>query len=201
MPQPTPTPSTIEQHEIATVALKLLKPAKYNPRKMTPEAKEGLAESMERFGVLQPIVWNRRTGNIVGGHRRFDVLKARGVKETDVVRVDVDETTERAMNIALNNPAIQGEFRPDLQPLLDEIMRDRADLYEALRFEELRGDPPPDERDTAGGGGFDEAAEGGGGIRYEVVATCSSAADQRDLLERLKAEGYTVSARTNDAAL
>ena len=55
----------IEQMHIAE-----LDPAPYNPRTISPDALAGLRHSVERFGLVEPIVWNRRTGRVVGGHGR-----------------------------------------------------------------------------------------------------------------------------------
>ena len=38
-----------------------LVPAPYNPRQISPEAPSGLRASVERFGLVEPVVWNRRT--------------------------------------------------------------------------------------------------------------------------------------------
>ena len=80
-----------------------LKPASYNPRVISVSAKTGLSASLEKFGIVQPIVWNKRTGNIVGGHQRCKVLIESSVEETDVVVVDLSDEEEIALNIALNN--------------------------------------------------------------------------------------------------
>ncbi|MCK9629767.1 MAG: ParB N-terminal domain-containing protein [Bacteroidales bacterium] len=90
--------------------LKDLKPAMYNPRTISEDAFSGLGKSLERFGILANIVWNRRTGNIVGGHQRYKQLRERGIDETDVIVVDLDDTEEVTLNIALNSPEIQGDF-------------------------------------------------------------------------------------------
>ena len=55
-----------------------LQMAKYNPRKdLQPgDAEyEKLRRSIEEFGYVEPVIWNERTGNIVGGHQRFKVKK------------------------------------------------------------------------------------------------------------------------------
>ena len=64
---------------------------------------------------MEPIIWNKTTGNVVGGHQRLKVLTALGYKEIDCVVVDLDEQREKALNVALNK--ISGEF--DI-PLLTE---------------------------------------------------------------------------------
>lgn len=87
-----------------------LKMAEYNPRTMEEQAFYGLGQSLERFGLLANIVWNQRTGNIVGGHQRYKQLRDRGVEETDVIVVDLDDNEEVALNIALNSGAIKGDF-------------------------------------------------------------------------------------------
>ena len=88
-----------------------LKAAEYNPRK---DLKPGDAEyeklkrSIEEFGYVEPIIWNKRTGNVVGGHQRLKVMKDLGHKEVDCVIVDLDDKKEKALNIALNK--ISGEW-------------------------------------------------------------------------------------------
>ena len=57
---------------------------------------------MERFGAVQPIIWNERSGYVVGGHQRLKVLRRKKVQEVAVVVVDLDETEEKALNLALN---------------------------------------------------------------------------------------------------
>jgi hypothetical protein len=124
-------------HEIRSMTVADLKPAPYNPRRINGEALAGLTRSIQRFGNVQPIVWNQRSGLVVGGHQRLKVLRGNKVKTTEVVVVDLDEKEERALNIALNNPHIAGEFTADLQRLLDEIKADDAALFADLRLDEL----------------------------------------------------------------
>ena len=63
-----------------TMPIDRLKPAKYNPRKdLKPgdPAYEKIRRSLHDFGYVDPIVWNEVTGNIVGGHQRYDVFLSR----------------------------------------------------------------------------------------------------------------------------
>ncbi len=111
-------------------------PAEYNARKMAKSNKIGLGESIERFGLVQPIVWNKRTGNIVGGHKRHEFLKENGVTETTVYAVDLTEEEEMALNLELNNPEIQGEWTEKIDALLEQIKPD-GNLFQMLRFDAL----------------------------------------------------------------
>ena len=79
--------------------------AKYNPRiDLQPgdPVYEKLKKSIETFGYLQPIIVNRRSNTVVGGHQRLRVLKDLGYEEVDVVFVDLSAEHEKALNLTLN---------------------------------------------------------------------------------------------------
>ena len=112
--------------EIITMKIDELLPASYNPRKDLqpgdPEY-ERLYRSITEFGYVEPIVWNRRTGRVVGGHQRLKVLKAQGYTEVSVSVVDLDEQREKALNVALNK--IGGDWdEAKLVELLQELEKD-----------------------------------------------------------------------------
>ncbi len=97
-----------------------LNAAEYNPRiKLEPGMPEWekLKTSIEQFGNVEPIVWNKRTGNVVGGHQRFAVLKSMGYESVPCSIVDLDENEEKLLNIALNK--IKGQWDYDK---LEEIL-------------------------------------------------------------------------------
>ena len=99
-----------------------LKAAAYNPRKdLQPgDAEyEKLKRSILEFGYVEPVICNKRTGIVVGGHQRLKVMKDLGYTEVDCVIVDLDESKEKALNIALNK--ISGEWNNDL---LADLLRD-----------------------------------------------------------------------------
>ena len=80
-------------------------PADYNPRKDLkpgdPEF-EKLKRSIHEFGYVDPIIWNKQTGHVIGGHQRLKILQDEGLTEVDCVVVDFDEAKEKALNVALN---------------------------------------------------------------------------------------------------
>lgn len=97
--------------EIKKIPIDKINPAPYNPRKdLQPGDREyeSLKKSINEFGFVEPLVWNKKTGNLVGGHQRFKILKQRGDKEIDVSIVDLEPQKEKALNIALNK--IQGDW-------------------------------------------------------------------------------------------
>jgi ParB-like chromosome segregation protein Spo0J len=77
-------------------------PAPYNPRQSTAKQEKHLKESLEKFGLVEPIIFNKQTGYIVGGHFRVRELKKLGIKEIECVIVDLNEADEKELNIRLN---------------------------------------------------------------------------------------------------
>lgn len=97
--------------ELRSLELCELTPADYNPRKdLQPGDAEydKLKRSLAEFGHVEPVIWNQATGNVVGGHQRLKVLADLGYTKVDAVVVDLDETREKALNVALNK--ISGEW-------------------------------------------------------------------------------------------
>jgi ParB-like chromosome segregation protein Spo0J len=117
--------------------IKELMPAGYNPRTISKQAKKGLSNSIDKFGLVQPIVWNKRTGNIVGGHQRLYDLTEKGAEVTDVVEVNLTLDEEKALNIALNHKGIQGEFIEEEIGLLVDSIGDTK-LIEDLDLSSLK---------------------------------------------------------------
>ena len=100
--------------EIQKIQVARLNPAAYNPRvdlKPGDKEYEKLKRSINEFGYVEPVIWNRQTGNVVGGHQRLKVLLDMGQTEIDCVVVDLDLSHEKALNIALNK--IQGDWDED----------------------------------------------------------------------------------------
>ena len=104
---------------IQTLPVDKLVPADYNPRKDLkpgdPEY-EKLKRSIAEFGYVEPVIWNKTTGHVVGGHQRLKVLIDTGVTEAECVVVEMSEEKEKALNVALNK--INGEWDKDKLALL-----------------------------------------------------------------------------------
>lgn len=105
-----------------------LLPAPYNPRLAlqpgTP-AWNRLERSLQEFSLVQPIVWNRRTGHVVAGHQRLEILKHQGQAAVDCVVVDLPLEREKALNVTLNNSHVGSDWDPER---LVELLQELAEL-------------------------------------------------------------------------
>lgn len=96
---------------IEKIKVEKLIPADYNPRKdLQPgdSEYEKIKRSLEEFGYVDPVIWNKTTGRVVGGHQRLKVLASMGRTEVECVVVELDEEKEKALNVALNK--ISGDW-------------------------------------------------------------------------------------------
>lgn len=141
-----PTKPALPDTETVRMPLDLLLPADYNPRRISDRAMKGLRASLERFGELGGIVYNKRTGRLVGGHQRVKALAAMGVKDAEVRVVDLPIAEEKAANLALNHPGIGGEWDEALLAVvLAEVERDLPTAYEELQLDDLISEAASDE--------------------------------------------------------
>ena len=105
--------------QIEKLKIEQLIPADNNPRKdLKPGDPEydKLKRSIEQFGYVEPLIWNKTTGRIVGGHQRLKVLLDMSIAEVECVVVEMDAEKEKALNVALNK--ISGDWDKDKLALL-----------------------------------------------------------------------------------
>lgn len=141
---------------IEKIKIEKINPAKYNPRKDLKPGDveyEKLKRSIEEFGYVEPVIWNKKTGNVVGGHQRLKVLMQLGETEVDCVVVELDDNKEKALNIALNK--VSGDWDvPQLTDLLKELDASDFDVsltgFDISEINKLFGEPDTKED------GFDE---------------------------------------------
>ena len=66
------------EFKIRLMPIAELTPAPYNPREMLEPgdpAYRKLENSLREFGLVEPLIWNQRTGYLVGGHMRLTILR------------------------------------------------------------------------------------------------------------------------------
>ena len=122
--------------EIRTLKEAQLTAADYNPRRdLQPEDAEyqKLRRSIETFGYIEPIIWNERTGHVVGGHQRLKVLLEQGTEDIEAVVVDLEEKDEKILNVLLNK--VKGRW--DIGGLADLLQQlDETGDMEVTGFED-----------------------------------------------------------------
>lgn len=168
--------NTLEASDESTDSL-VGRAAAYNPRKISDSEMESLRRSMRFFGVVEPIIVNKRSGSIVGGHQRVKAAVAEGIESLPVVWVDLDDPAERQLNIALNR--IRGEWQDEkLAVVLSGLDDAGADLsltgfgeaeLEALLRPFAADDPLLPKDDDAGGelyGAGTDLARSSAPLRY-----------------------------------
>ncbi|MFA5118800.1 MAG: DNA modification methylase [Candidatus Omnitrophota bacterium] len=111
--------------KIQKIKVSEINPAVYNPRitlRPGDAEYERLKKSILTFGLVEPLILNKRTGNLVGGHQRLNILIEQGVTEVEVSIVDLSLEMEKALNIALNK--ISGAWDEEkLSTLLSEMQK------------------------------------------------------------------------------
>lgn len=115
--------SKYQKFTVETISRAEIKNAEYNPRVMDKEAKKRLKRNLQQNGLVSALTWNKRTGNLVGGHQRLeqlDALERNKNYSLDVCVIDVDERTEAKLNVILNNPSMQGDWDLDLLAGINE---------------------------------------------------------------------------------
>lgn len=94
------------QLKIKYVSIASLRHPERNPRIWSKEATDQLKESINRYGVVDPLIINSakgREGVILGGNFRYEVLKEMGFKEAPAVTVNIpDPAMEAELIIRLN---------------------------------------------------------------------------------------------------
>jgi ParB-like chromosome segregation protein Spo0J len=105
---------------------------------VSDKALEGLKRSLGRFGYVEPIVWNKTTGHIVGGHQRYFVLVEAGVVEAKMMVVEMTPEEELAANLTLNNPEIEGTWSDEAADLLHQVETQDAELFNSLNMDALK---------------------------------------------------------------
>ena len=116
--------------EISKIKLTQIEPADYNPRTITEEARKKLRNSIETFGLVEPIIINTKNNRIVSGHQRYDILLDMLMESDNLAEREFDylvkddygyifdfnqlqiknEEYEKALNIVLNNTNLLGDY-------------------------------------------------------------------------------------------
>lgn len=129
--------SSYQKYVIENIKRSDIKNAEYNPRILDESAREKLEKSLTDHGLVQPPIWNKLTGNLVGGHQRLtllDSLEEDKDYSLDVAVIAVDEKEEATLNVVLNNTTMMGDW--DLEKLAN-LKLDMDIDFEDFGFDQL----------------------------------------------------------------
>lgn len=133
--------------------------AEYNPRQISNTEFQKLTQSLNEFGLIDPIIINLNNNKIIGGHQRYDVLLNQYIQQQDHEELNLirlgdigwvftetdltvkSEDHEKAMNIALNK--ISGEWDSEkLKTLFQDLQLNDFDLdltgFDQIELEDLQ---------------------------------------------------------------
>lgn len=139
---------------VSVLSLSLIEPNREQPRKVFDEEQlRELAESMKKYGVLQPLLVQKRQGyyEIVAGERRWRAAQMAGLREVPVLVRDY--TRQKSMEVALIenlqrqdlNPVeeamayqqLMEEFRLTQEEIAEKVSKSRAAITNTIRLLKL----------------------------------------------------------------
>lgn len=145
-------------------------PAEYNPRVTLTEADfeyKALKASIDEFGLVVPLVVNERTGTLVSGHQRLNVMLKNHVEETEVVVVDMEPEKEKALCIAMNKVGGQWDYGM-LADIMEELRNSEIDTtatgFSSNEIAELLGELQDEAGDMPEVDSVDKKEDTGDGV-------------------------------------
>ena len=97
MTRALPHPLAVED-----VAIDALHPDPGNPRRIADAELEALTRSIQRFGLVEPILVRREGRRVIGGHQRLVAARRLGLTTVPVIFLDISAERARVLNLALN---------------------------------------------------------------------------------------------------
>lgn len=114
-----------------------------NPRTMSASAQKKLRASVKEIGVMDTPVFNKQTGNLVGGHQRLHTIdflekfsseggEVKNDYQIEVSIVDLSPEQEAKALVRLNNQNLQGSWDAELLAELGKLAS-----FEDMGFERM----------------------------------------------------------------
>ena len=135
MPPQVQKISRFQKFKSQDIGREQIQNAPYNPRYIDTAARNKLKEKIKKVGLVETLVWNKQTGNLVSGHQRLSILdeleRNKNYKLTVAV-INLDLKQEKELNIFMNNTSSQGVYDLDL---LENLLKECDE--ENLGFDKL----------------------------------------------------------------
>ena len=164
--------------KVSKIFIKNINPNKENPRQIDPDRFNKLNNSLSEFGLIEPIIINTKSNEIIGGHQRYNILLdeyTQNGKNKELFILNLGDISwvfsetdlkikskdyENALNIALNNDKAMGVYDESLlyditlnlkeKGLLGLTQFEDSDLEELeVKLKTLEDDDSKDDVDVA----------------------------------------------------
>jgi hypothetical protein len=160
--------------------IRLLTADQNNPNRTTVKQQEQIWRSLQKYGWAYPIITNK-DGVFADGEQRAEVCKQHGEFYAPVLRLPVSDVDRRMLRQILNK--LKGKHNKELDSA--EYIRilqlgEKDDLKALL---ESVGERLPKDLDD---GEFSLTIP----ETYEIIVECKGEAQQKQIFEKLKSEGY-----------
>jgi ParB-like chromosome segregation protein Spo0J len=112
--------------QIQMIPISNLKPAEYNPRKISDWEMRKLMRSLENFDIVENVVVNADM-TIISGHQRVEAAKNLGMESVPCNVLNLSKKKEKALNLRMNKGG--GEWDNDklVAAVIDLDESDRID--------------------------------------------------------------------------
>lgn len=178
------------KHPTVTRPITDLLPDPNNARRHGPKNLDAIRASLRRFGQVKPLVLDR-DGVVVAGNGTLIAMNEEGFTHVDCIVYDGDAAEARAYAIADNQTAILAEW--DYGVLAAQLTSFDVDLMSSAGFDQNDLDKIfamlEDTPGQVGDASSDVMAD-----VFGVIVSCATEAQQRDLMDKLELEGFTVRA-------
>jgi hypothetical protein len=160
--------------------IRLLTADQNNPNRTTVKQQEQIWHSLQKYGWAYPIITNK-DGVFADGEQRAEVCTQHGEFYAPVLRLPVSDVDRRMLRQILNK--LKGKHNKELDSA--EYIRilqlgEKEDLKALL---ESVGEKLPEELDERE---FSLTIP----ETYELIVECKDEANQKNIFEKLKSEGY-----------
>ena len=153
---------------------------------------EKLRNSIEHYDYIDPIIWNKRTGMIVSGHQRFQVMKdiaeANGevFDKVDVMQVDMPENEQDSFMVAVNKLTGLWDMEK-LKALFEELSEEDLSYtgYDTIEIDAILHSSEEDIPDYDDMNLDDPPKE-----KFVLHIVCKDEEEQQALLEEMEGRGY-----------
>ena len=138
--------------KIEYIDVRKLLPNEYNPKTMTKEEHDMITESIEDFGMVEPIVVNKAKGReniIIGGHQRWSIHRELGIEKIPVVYVDIpnlDDEQELCLGLTKKQGSIDWDKLANFsEDILKRSGFNESDIDQMLSTAYGQEDKAPDD--------------------------------------------------------